>query len=63
MLAETATTEISKVKKPDTFPKNRKVAKEGGKIAGTARKQIEAKTGKRVISRYKFGQKKTKLLK
>ena len=63
MLAETATTEISKVKKPDTFPKNRKVAKEGGEIAGTARKQIEAKTGKRVISRYKFGQKKTKLLK
>jgi len=44
MLAETATTEISKVKMPDTFPKNRKVAKEGGKIAGTARKQIEAKT-------------------
>ncbi len=50
MLAETATTEISKVKKPDTFPKNKQVAKEGGEIAGSARKNIEAKTGKKVIT-------------
>ena len=49
MLAETATTEISKHKKPDTFPKNRQVAKEGGGIAGTARKQIERKSGRPVI--------------
>jgi hypothetical protein len=50
MLAETSTTEISKVKKPKTFPENRYVAREGGTIAGNARKQIEAKTGKKVIS-------------
>lgn len=50
MLAETATTEISKHKKPNTFPKNRQVAREGGGIAGTARKQIERKSGKPVIS-------------
>jgi hypothetical protein len=50
MLAETATTEISKVKKPDTFPKNRKVAHEGGSVAGNARKEIESKTGKAVIT-------------
>lgn len=49
MLAETSTTEISKVKQPKTFPENRQVAHEGGSIAGDARKQIEAKTGKKVI--------------
>ncbi len=50
MLAETSTTEISKVKKPETFPENRKVAYEGGSIAGNARKEIESKTGKKVIT-------------
>ena len=54
MLAETSTTEISKVKKPKTFPENRKVAKEGGGIAGDARKKIEAKTGKKVASASNF---------
>jgi len=39
---------------PKTFPENRKVAREGGGIAGTARKQIEAKTGKPVISKLNF---------
>jgi len=41
---------------------NRQAAKEGGTIAGNARKQIEAKTGKKAISKYNFrlsqGQKK-----
>jgi len=50
MLAETATTEISKTKKPDTFGKNKQVAKIGGSVAGNARKNIEKETGKRVIS-------------
>lgn len=54
MLAETSTTEISKVKKPKTFLDNRKVAKEGGGIAGSARKQIEAKTKRKVISSTNF---------
>jgi len=54
MLAETATTEISQKKEPKNFTENRKVAKEGGHIAGNARKQIEKKTGKRVISAYNF---------
>ncbi|MEK7472742.1 MAG: BRO family protein [Patescibacteria group bacterium] len=63
MLAETATTEISKTKKPDTFYKNRIVAKEGGDIAGRARKQIEVKSGRKVVSKYRFGEKRDKLLK
>lgn len=62
MLAETATTEISKTKKPDTFPKNRIVAREGGSIAGKARKEIELKSGRKVISKYRFEQKSDKLL-
>ena len=63
MLAETATTEISKSQRPVTFPENRKVAKKGGGIAGSARRQIEKQTGKKVISKYKFAQKSSKLLK
>lgn len=54
MLAETATTEISKKREPKTFPENRQVARESGGIAGNARKQIEAKTGKSVISKLNF---------
>lgn len=50
MLAETATTEISQKKQPKNFPENKKVAREGGTIAGNARKEIESKTGKRVIT-------------
>lgn len=51
MLAETATTEISKEKKPTTVAQNRKVAAEGGSIASDARKSLEAKTGKPVATR------------
>jgi hypothetical protein len=50
MLAEATTTEISKEKNPKTFAENRKIAKQGGTIAGNTRKEIEAKTGKKVVS-------------
>ena len=50
MLAEATTAEISKEKKPVTFFQNKTVAKQGGTIAGNARKAIEEKTGKKVIS-------------
>ena len=50
MLAEVSTTEISKKEKPDTFNKNRKVAKKGGGVAGRARKELEKQTGQSVIS-------------
>ena len=50
MLAEAATTEISKTVKPATFPENRKVAQKGGAIAGNTRKDIEETTGKPVIT-------------
>ncbi len=50
MLAEASTTEISKKKKPDTFDKNKAVARESGHVAGTARKEIETQTGESIIS-------------
>ena len=50
MLAEATTTEISKEKKPKTFEENKIIAKQGGTIAGNTRKEIEAKTGKKVVS-------------
>jgi len=50
MLAEATTTEISKEKKPKTFLESKKIAKQGGVIAGNTRKEIEEKTGKNVIS-------------
>ncbi len=50
MLAEETTKEISKEKKPKNFKQNKKVAQDGGQIAGTARKEIEKKTGKKVVT-------------
>ncbi len=50
MLAEATTKEISKEKKPKTFTENRVIANQGGTIAGNTRKEIEEKTGKKVIS-------------
>jgi hypothetical protein len=49
-LAETSTTELSRAFNPDNIDKNKDVAKRGGKIAGDARKNIEAQTKKSVIS-------------
>jgi hypothetical protein len=54
MLAEVSTTEISKAKQPETFPENRRVAKEGGAVAGKARRALESQTGKSVITSQKF---------
>ena len=54
MLAEVSTTEISQVKKPKDFKGNRKVARQGGVVAGKARKEIEHKTGKSVISKQNY---------
>ncbi|MFH6972247.1 hypothetical protein DR871_005445 [Flavobacterium petrolei] len=50
MLAEATTTEISKENNPKTFADNKKIARKGGEIAGDTRKQIEAQTGKKIVS-------------
>ena len=54
MLGERVTTEISAKEKPDTFDKNKKVAKRGGNVAGVARKQTEKELGSSVISDQNF---------
>ncbi len=51
MLAEATTTEISKEKKPAGFENNRKIARQGGTIAGNTRKAIEEKSGKKIVTR------------
>ncbi len=50
MLAEATTTEISKRRKPKGFHQSRVVAREGGTIAGNTRKEIEEKTGQKVVT-------------
>ena len=50
MLAETATKDIANATHPQGLEENKRVAKEGGSIAGDARKSIEVKTGKPVIT-------------
>ena len=50
MLGEASTTAIVKTKDPKGFGKNKVAAKEGGTIAGDARKALEVKTGKRIIT-------------
>ena len=50
MLAEVSTTAISKSREPKTFAENKSVATEGGKIAKTARKNLEKQIGQSVIS-------------
>ena len=51
MLAEATTTEISREKKPVGFENSRKIAKQGGTIAGNTRKAIEAKSGRQIVTR------------
>ncbi len=51
MLAEATTTEISKKDEPKNFTENQKVAREGGAIAGLARRKIEKRTGSKVLSK------------
>lgn len=50
MLAETTTTELSKAHQPEGFEESRIVAQRGGKVAGDARRAIEADTGRPAVT-------------
>ena len=50
MLAEASTKDISQAVKPATFEQSKTVAKQGGNVANVARKELEAKTGKKVVT-------------
>ncbi len=54
MLGERTTTEIHRTRESQGLPKLKDDARAGGKIAGTARKQIERKTGRSIISKENF---------
>jgi prophage antirepressor-like protein len=54
MLGEASTTEIAKRKDAQGFPENRNAAREGGTVAGNARKELEAKSGTPVVSRENY---------
>ena len=49
MLAEASTKDISQAINPKNFAESKKIARQGGTIAGNARKELEAKTGKKVV--------------
>ncbi len=54
MLGERMTTEISQEEKPGTFNQNKEVAKRGGNVAGTARKDAEKELGRPVTTRQNY---------
>ena len=54
MLGEAGTTEIARRKDAQGFADNRTAARAGGAIAGNARKELEAKSGKPVVSRSNY---------
>lgn len=51
MLGEAATTEIARETDAQGFPPNRRAAVEGGTVAGNARRELETKSGRKVVSR------------
>ena len=56
MLGEASTTEIAKNKNAIGFIENQKAAKAGGSVAGNARKELEKKSGKKIVSNENFKQ-------
>ena len=51
MLAELSATSITKARDPKTLDENKQCAAEGGDVARVAREELEAKTGREVVSR------------
>ena len=54
MLGDASTTEIARNNDTLGFEANKKAAKEGGKIAGNARRQLEIKSGRKVVTKENF---------
>ena len=54
MLGEASTTEIARNVAAEGFPENKVAAKQGGRIAGNARRELETKSGRRVSTRENF---------
>ena len=54
MLGEAATTEITRTKDAKGFPESKVAAREGGAVAGNARRELEKKSGRKVVSRENY---------
>jgi hypothetical protein len=54
MLGEASTTEITRKRNAQGFPQNRSAAREGGAIAGDARRALERKTGQPIVTPKNF---------
>ena len=54
MLGEAATTEIARNKDAQGFPENQRAARDGGNVAGSARRDLEKKSGRKVVTRENF---------
>ena len=54
MLGEASTAEIERVNDPNTFIQHKKVSREGGKVAKTARLKLESKTKRKLISKENY---------
>jgi hypothetical protein len=54
MLGEAATTEIARNRDAQGFPQNKQAARSGGKVAGNARRELEKKSGRKVVSRENY---------
>ncbi len=50
-MLKASTKDISKATNPKNFAESKKIARQGGSIAGNARKELEAKTGKKVVAK------------
>jgi hypothetical protein len=63
MLGEASTTEIARNKNAQGFPQNEQAAVEGGTVAGNARKELEKKSGRKVVTsqNYKSSTEKQKM--
>ena len=57
MLGEASTTEITRNKDAKGFPKLKEAAHEGGEVAGNARKELEKKSGRKIVTKQNYQQK------
>jgi len=54
MLGEASTTEITRTRDAQGFSKNKQAAREGGTVAGNARRELEKKSGRKVVTADNF---------
>jgi hypothetical protein len=54
MLGEASTAEIARTRDARGFPQNKQTAREGGAVAGNARRELEKRSGRKVVTRENY---------